>query len=120
MSPGFGSSSTTSRRSGQSGHASSSPGTRLRPSATPPATRPRMLCVVVAPRPTRTNSGCPSPNRPTVYPNGGLVGLVPLADVLDRPTVRPDHLGEMGILLVQPGDRLRIVRHAGSLRRSTD
>ena len=46
----------------------------------------------------------------------GFVRAVREAGIL----VLVDHLGEVGILLVEPGLRLRVVRHARRVRRGTD
>src|SRR3954447_21072257 len=51
---------------------------------------------------------------------GRLVRPVARADVLHGPAAGADDLGEVGVLLVEPGDGLRICRHARRVRAGTD
>src|SRR3954447_9107030 len=58
----------------------------------------------------------PEPEEPDGVAEGRLVGLRAGPDVLHRPAPGADELGEAGVLLVEPGEGLRIGRHAGSVR----
>src|SRR4051812_5892941 len=58
----------------------------------------------------------PEPEEPDGVAEGRLVGLRAGPDVLHRPAPGADELGEAGVLLVEPGEGLRIGRHARSLR----